>query len=115
MKLLTRMMALQAEHGALSDETLRTLAKEARVPLYKLEGLRGFYPVFRTEPGAKLHVQVCRDLSCAMKAGLDQPARVRAALAGLPDVEVEEVSCLGRCDTAPAATVNHVPVSAEPT
>ena len=29
---------------------------------------------------------------------------------GAPDVEVQEVSCLGRCDTPPAALVNGVPL-----
>jgi formate dehydrogenase beta subunit len=114
MDLLTRMMELQETHGAVTDEMLHRLSREARVPLYRLEGLRGFYPVFRARPGPKTHVQVCRDIACAMKGGADHCAQVAAALRGLPDVEVEEVSCLGRCETAPAAAINEVPVSGGP-
>jgi NADH:ubiquinone oxidoreductase subunit F (NADH-binding) len=114
MDLLTRMMELQETHGAVTDERLRALSKEARVPLYRLEGLRGFYPVFRSEPGLRTHVQVCRDIACAMKGGRDHCRRVVQALRGLPDVEVEEASCLGRCEMAPACTVNEVPVSGGP-
>ncbi|HKI99740.1 MAG TPA: NADH-ubiquinone oxidoreductase-F iron-sulfur binding region domain-containing protein [bacterium] len=114
MDLLTRMMELQEARGAVTDEMLRQLSKELRVPLYRLEGLRGFYPVFRTQPGPKTHVQVCRDIACAMKGGEGHCVDVAKALQGLPDVEVEEVSCLGRCETAPAAAVNEVPVSGGP-
>ena len=114
MDLLTKMMALQEAHGAVTDDMLHALAREARVPLYRLEGLRGFYPVFRAQPGPRMRVQVCRDVACAMGGGADHAARVAAALAGLPDVEVEEVSCLGRCDTAPAAAINEVPVNGAP-
>jgi NADH:ubiquinone oxidoreductase subunit F (NADH-binding)/NADH:ubiquinone oxidoreductase subunit E len=114
MELLTRLMELQEAHGAVTDEMLRRLSRERRVPLYRLEGLRGFYPVFRSAPGPKTRVQVCRDIACAMKGGDRHGRRVAAALAGHPDVEVEEVSCLGRCETAPAAAVNEVPVSGTP-
>jgi NADH:ubiquinone oxidoreductase subunit F (NADH-binding)/NADH:ubiquinone oxidoreductase subunit E len=111
MDLLDRMMAEQEAHGAVTDEKLRQLSKELRVPLYRLEGLRGFYPVFRSQPGPQTQVHVCRDISCAMRGGADFCQRVNAALAGAPGVEVEEVSCLGRCDSAPAATVNEIPVT----
>ncbi len=115
MKLLSKMMEMQESEGAVSNEALRRLAAEEKVPLYRLEGLRGFYPVFRAEAGPKTHVRVCRDISCAMAGGPDFCRKVAAALAGAGndngDVEVEEASCLGRCDSAPAVTVNDVPVS----
>ncbi len=111
MKLLNKMMELQEAEGAVSDDALRRLAREMKVPLYRLEGLRGFYPVFRARPGPKTHVRVCRDISCAMRGGASFSRDVVSALSGAADVEAEEASCLGRCDTAPAATVNEVPVS----
>ena len=114
MELLTRMMELQEAHGAVTDEMLRRLSKEERVPLYHLEGLRGFYPVFRSRPGAKTRVQVCRDIACVMKGGRDHCRRVADALRGMAEVELEEVSCLGRCDSAPASAINEVPVSGGP-
>jgi len=111
MKLLTKMMHLQEQHGAVTDSMLREMSREEGVPLYRLEGLRGFYPVFRAIPGRKMQVQVCRDIVCMMKGGPQFCNKVKSALAGATDVEVEEVSCVGRCDTAPAATINEVPVS----
>ncbi|MCZ6473455.1 MAG: NAD(P)H-dependent oxidoreductase subunit E [SAR324 cluster bacterium] len=111
MELLNKMMELQEADGSVSDAALHKLSKETGTPLYRLEGLRGFYPVFRAHPAPKTHVRVCRDISCAMRGGNSFCRDVASALSGVADVEVEEASCLGRCDTAPAATVNEIPVS----
>lgn len=111
MKLLTRMMTLQQEHGAVTDEHLTEMARDEGVPLYRLEGLRGFYPVFRSTPGPKTQVQVCRDISCAMKSEGDHWQQVKSGLTGVPGVELEAVSCIGRCDSAPAALINGDPVA----
>ncbi len=115
MELLTRLMELQEHHGAVTDEMLRALSKERGVPLYRLEGLRSFYPVFRAQPGPKRQVKVCRDICCHMQGGAGFVERVRRAVgrdAGgrNPRVQIEAVSCIGRCDSAPAATVNDIPV-----
>jgi formate dehydrogenase beta subunit len=55
-------------------------------------------------------VQVCRDIVCMMKGGPRFCQKVKSALAKESSVELEEVSCVGRCDTAPAATINEIPV-----
>lgn len=114
MKMLRRLMEVQSRDGAVTDEALSALSKEMGVPLYRLEGLRSFYPVFRNTKGGAKRVQVCRDIVCRMRGGSDYCARVRSALADRPDVEVDEVSCIGRCDHAPAAFVDEEPVSGSP-
>lgn len=111
MQLLRELMRLQEERGFLDDGTLRQVAKDRRVPLYRLEGLVSFYPVFRRAAPAKHVVHVCRDVTCAMSGCSVQTTALRAKLSDRDDVEVHEVSCLGRCDTAPAASINEVPVS----
>ena len=110
MELLRRLEALQAAAGAVDDGALAALHRETGVPLYRLEGLRSFYPVFRETPGAPVQLHVCRDLVCRMRGGPDHCARLRAALQGVDGVEVTEVSCLGRCDAAPAASLGEQPV-----
>jgi NADH:ubiquinone oxidoreductase subunit F (NADH-binding)/NADH:ubiquinone oxidoreductase subunit E len=114
MELLRRMMALQHERGAVDDDCLRALSVETGVPLYRLEGLRSFYPVFRRHPGPPNTVRVCRDVVCRMRGGADQVDRVRAALADRDDVVVEPASCLGLCDAAPACTLNDLPATGSP-
>lgn len=100
------------EKGYLRNEDLRDLAHRLNVPLYRLEGLVSFYPHFRRTPPPKVEVALCRDVTCRLAGGRDFCARAKHALEGLPDVEVREVSCLGRCDTAPAAAVNEHPTCA---
>src|SRR5215470_18369987 len=109
MRLITRLLHLQESHGYLTDELMRQTAREAKVPLYRVQGLVSFYPHFRTTPPPKKSIAVCRDMACWL-ADPDAPARVRAEHANDPDVEVREVSCLGRCDIAPAALVNDEPL-----
>ncbi|MCC5858087.1 MAG: NAD(P)H-dependent oxidoreductase subunit E [Ectothiorhodospiraceae bacterium] len=111
MRLLKAMLALQASEGAVTDAALRDLARREGVPLYRLEGLRSFYPVFRKHPGKAMQVEVCRDLVCCMAADGDPVRQVREALADRDDVDVRAVSCLGQCDRAPAAMVDHRPVT----
>src|SRR5262245_8977602 len=97
--------------GYLTPATLRTLAAELGVPIYRLHGVATFYPHFRLEPPPTRDVRVCTDLSCRLRGGealvLDVEAAAHARPAG--EVTVERVSCLGRCDGAPALTVNDTP------
>src|SRR6185503_3472733 len=112
--LLHELHELQAQHGWLSDETLRTFARERNVPLYQLEAVTTFYPHFRRSPPPRAVVTVCRDASCHLRGGVQYIGEIRYGLAGAPGVEVREVSCLGRCECAPAACVNDVPLERWP-
>ncbi|AGM40271.1 Respiratory-chain NADH dehydrogenase domain 51 kDa subunit [Spiribacter salinus M19-40] len=105
MRLLTELASIQAQEGALDDETLRAFAERHHVPLYQLEGLRSFYPVFREVPGARHRVQICRDGPCRLK-GETRAQALAAALDERADVDVETVSCIGQCDCAPALAVD---------
>src|SRR6185436_3733241 len=48
--LIPALNAIQARLGWLPREELEALARDARRPLYEIEGLISFYPHFRTEP-----------------------------------------------------------------
>jgi formate dehydrogenase beta subunit len=111
MKLLRELTRLQHEHGWLSDERLRALAEERHVPLYRLEGLVSFYTHFRRTPPPRVSVQVCRDLSCCLAGGPALIAELREALCGQEGIELREVSCLGRCDAAPAVAIDDRPLA----
>jgi NADH:ubiquinone oxidoreductase subunit F (NADH-binding)/NADH:ubiquinone oxidoreductase subunit E len=108
--LLHRLHVLQQQKGWLSEETLRDFAHDAGVPLYQLQAVTSFYPHFRRTPPPRAAVAVCRDYACRLGGGEAYCAAIAGALAGAADVEVREVSCLGRCEAAPAAAVNDVPL-----
>jgi formate dehydrogenase/NADH-quinone oxidoreductase subunit F len=100
MRLIGHLNEIQAAHGYLTEEPLRELAREAKVPLHCLQGLVSFYPHFRTKPPPRTEVAVCRDMCCWLTGGEKVCARLRADLAGTPDTEVHEVSCCGLVQVA---------------
>ena len=111
--LIPALNAIQARLGWLPREELEELSRDARRPLYEIEGLISFYPHFRTEPPAKVALHVCHDLPCFLRDGDARLAELRERYGEDADVELVEVSCLGRCDIAPAVAVNERPAPVE--
>ncbi len=108
--LIPSLNAIQREHGWLPREELVRLSRETRRPLYELEGLVSFYPHFRTDAPPKVEVTVCRDLSCWLHGADERIAEIHERFGDDVEIEVREVSCIGRCDIAPAATVQERPL-----
>jgi NADH:ubiquinone oxidoreductase subunit E len=106
--LIPPLTEIQRRHGWLPREELVALARDWRRPLYEIEGLISFYPHFRTEPPGRTQLAVCHDLSCWLQGGEERLAELRERYGD--EVELHEVSCLGRCDDAPAVAVDEQPV-----
>ena len=111
MKLLRELTRLQAEHGCLKDETLKGFSEETRVPLYRLEELVSFYPHFRRIPSPRISIHLCRDICCAMAGCGALSRQLHEQFQNRDDIEVHEVSCLGRCESAPAVAINETPLT----
>ncbi len=107
--LIPMLMEIQGRLGWLPREELEALAREQRRPLYEIQGLVSFYPHFRTEPPTGVTVRVCHDLTCWLHGAEDRIAQLHEQYGDAGDVEVVEISCPGRCDIAPAATVDEQP------
>jgi len=110
-RLIDALHALQHERGFLSQDSLRELAANLNEPLYRLQELVSFYPHFRTTPPRRVTLSVCRDVACRMQTD-DYQRQALRALGDRDDVELQHVSCLGRCDGAPAAAIGDCPVPA---
>jgi len=110
--LIPSLNAIQREHGWLPREGLVRLSRETRRPLYEIEGLVSFYPHFRTAAPAKVELTVCHDLSCWLHGADEEIALIHQRYGDDVEIEVREVSCIGRCDTPPAVTVNGRPATA---
>lgn len=100
--------AIQRDFGYLPADQLKGLAGRIKVPVSQIHAVASFYPHFHLSPPPKVDVRVCADMTCHLRGG-DQ---VRSALdsafqgADLKEVSIRDVSCLGRCDRAPAIVVN---------
>ena len=103
--LIVDLLQIQNRDGWLAEQALHDLAAQRGVPLHVLEGLTSFYTYFRRQPPCPTEIEVCRDLSCQLAGGREACERLRSALDGRDDVAVHEVSCLGRCDRAPAGAI----------
>ena len=109
--IVSELTLLQERDGWLSESGLRDLAARLRLPLYRLESVSTFYTHFRRSPLPERELAVCRDLPCALAGGAEALARLAERDPGLT---VREVSCLGRCDRAPAAQLDDGALEVDP-
>ncbi len=107
---------IQHEYGYLPDAELRALSRRIEMPLARIEEVTTFFPAFRLERRrpAAVEVRVCRDMTCHLRGApalIAAGQKVAAELnADGGDVEVTGVSCLGRCDRAPAVWAERQPM-----
>ena len=100
--------AIQRDFGYLPAEQLKTLAANIRVPVSQIHAVASFYPHFHLSPPPKVDVRVCADMSCHLRGGDKVRSALDSAFQGADpkEVSIRDVSCLGRCDQAPAIMVN---------
>src|SRR5690349_249027 len=111
--LIPALYAIQRRCGWLPRDELVALSREVRRPLYEIEGLISFYPHFRTTEPKTVQVAVCHDLTCWLHGSDERIAEAKARYGDDVEIEIVEVSCLGRCDIAPAAAVDERPLPLE--
>jgi formate dehydrogenase beta subunit len=111
--LIPALQAIQERLGWLPREELEALSRDTHRPLYEIQGLISFYPHFRTSPPPPAALHACHDLSCWLQGADQRITDLRERYADQADVEFTEVSCIGRCDAAPAVAVNECPAAAD--
>lgn len=100
--------AIQLRYGFLPKADLEELSQRTSTPLYQIHSVASFYPHFHLAPPPRADVRVCADMSCHLNGACELRAELeqRFAKSGAADVLVRDVSCLGRCDHAPAVSIN---------
>lgn len=112
--LMPTLWLAQREFGWLSEPVQQYVADLMELPLAWVGSVVSFYTMYWTAPPARWHVQVCRNLSCALRGALD----VRDALVARLGIghgqktadgrfSLEEVECLASCGTAPCLQINN--------
>lgn len=111
--LIEHLHRIQDSCGHLSAENLAALASEMNLPQAVVYEVASFYHHFDiVKEGAtappSLTVRVCDSLTCSL-FGAEALIGHLGQLLG-PDVRVQRVPCVGRCDEAPVAVAGTFPV-----
>lgn len=111
--LLPILHAIQHAFGHVPDEALPMIAHALNISRAEVRGVVSFYHDFRTAPGARRIIKLCRAEACQARGGEAIAAHFEKAhglKAGAPSpdkrVEIETVYCLGNCALGPAALVD---------
>ncbi|MDX2169736.1 MAG: NAD(P)H-dependent oxidoreductase subunit E [Deltaproteobacteria bacterium] len=103
----------QEEFGWLSPEVMAYVAGLLELPPAFVASVASFYTMYYKRPVGRHHVQVCTNLSCALR-GADEivdclRVRLGIGVGGTTSdgqFTLSEAECLGSCGTAPMMQVN---------
>ena len=100
--------AIQASFGYLPTDQLHQLSRKLKIPVSQIHAVASFYPHFYLKPPPKVDVRVCADMSCHLRGATQVRKSLDQAFTGQGQdaITIRDVSCLGRCDTAPAVSIN---------
>jgi NADH-quinone oxidoreductase subunit F len=113
--LIEVLVAAQETFGCLSKELMVYVSNKMHVPLIRIYAVATFYDMFTLEEAGETECLVCTGPACSL-AGARKVLEEAREIIGLAVLDpgsngktvIKEVSCLGLCDQAPAALVNHV-------
>jgi NADH:ubiquinone oxidoreductase subunit E len=112
--LLSRLHAIQKEHGYLQEIALRQAARELDVPLSRLYSAATFYASLSLRPRGHHTIQVCLGTACYIRGGKRLLDKLSATLGiepgeTTPDsaFTLEIVYCLGSCSMSPVIRVDN--------
>ena len=113
---------VQHRFGYISPESIDWVASKLDIEPIKVVEVVTFYPGFRQKAPGKLHIRVCRTLSCAMGGSYElmnklceiaqidrsasDPHKDPIAISPCGNYSVEFAECLASCGTAPVCLVN---------
>jgi NADH-quinone oxidoreductase subunit F len=100
--------------GWLPRAVLTRIARALKLPLSDVYGVTEFFTMFYTKPVGRKVLRICEDAACDLKGS----AAIQKALCHRLNIQpgettadgeftIEPIRCLGLCDHAPAALVNH--------
>jgi len=100
----------QKEHGHLSDDVLRLVARTLDLPYAHVYGVATFYTMYRRQPGGRQTIRMCTNISCMLRGGYEVLEAFEARLGlrrGESNAEftLVEEECIAACANAPCAVV----------
>lgn len=111
--LLPALYLAQREFGYVSPEAMEYVAGIVGVSPTRVYEVATFYTMYNKQPVGKYFIQVCTNISCALRGGMDLLAYLSKKL-GIAEGQTTKdgrytlvkVECLGACGNAPMMQVN---------
>lgn len=98
----------QDEHGWVSEEGMKEVARVLGLPAHHVYGVVSFYTMFNRAPVGKHKVEVCTNVSCMLRNSdrilrhIGQKLRIGVGETSSDGrFTLVEAECLGSCGTAP--------------
>jgi NADH-quinone oxidoreductase subunit E len=98
----------QLQKGFVDRHQMREIAEICGITETDVAEIVGFYTLYHDKPEGKLRIQVCNDISCALRGADEFLAQLCEKLGIQPGgttrdglITVEAVMCLAACDKAP--------------
>jgi NADH-quinone oxidoreductase subunit E len=110
--ILEALWAWQDEHGWISQDGMKYVAKLLDIPEHHVFGVVSFYTMYNKQPVGTHKIEVCTNVSCMLR-GSDKIMKHIEARLGIAEGETTadkrftliEAECLGSCGTAPMMQV----------
>lgn len=112
--ILPLLYLVQSVEGLVSSEGLREVAGLLDLTTAEVEAVASFYTMLRLRPTGRHLVNVCTNLSCALR-GAKEVYEAAHVATGIPHggelsedglFSVHEEECLGACDAAPVVQID---------
>ena len=104
---------IQEDRGYVADSDIEELTAYLKVPRIQIEEVLGYYTQFRRQPVGRVHIEVCRNVSCSMRGAERLLEHLENKLGVAPGETTTDgrftlstCECLGSCGTAPVVVVN---------
>jgi NADH-quinone oxidoreductase E subunit len=111
--ILPALYIAQEEHGYVTDDDVKYLAKRLDMRVNEVEEVVTFYTMYSRKPVGKYKLQVCRTVSCMLLGAEQITGHISEKIGCQPGETTSdgkftlvEVECLGYCDLAPVMQVN---------
>jgi NADH:ubiquinone oxidoreductase subunit F (NADH-binding)/NADH:ubiquinone oxidoreductase subunit E len=100
--------AIQSKFGYLPHDQLKEVAERRHLDLRDVHSVATFYPHFHMSAPKRAVVKFCDDMTCHLRGSAELRSKVEVQFDAKEreEIEFKAVSCLGRCDAAPAVAIN---------
>lgn len=111
--LINRLREIQEKEGYISEESLKKLSIELKIPISRLYGVATFYSMLYTKKQGKYIIELCSSPSCFLNGSWNLENFLKKEL----KIDIGETtkdgrfslrktSCIGCCDKPPAMLLN---------